>query len=154
MNTVAFLTYNTVGRGVADGWHEANGRRALVLQNTKGRAWLADQTAQRGSNAFAAGTNLVQNEIGDLWERLVKALPEIDHVVVYVGSDGSENAIRLASALPAGKVTFVRCSCGLSSKDGLIASYGLAAARKVGCECGGHATMGSLFREFMQSGSF
>lgn len=152
MNVVAFITYNNLG-GVADsGWHEQDGRKALVLQGTTGRPWLADQTVPKGSTQFEQDVKLVSNTIGDLWSQLVAAISDLDQVVVYVGDSGSEHAIELAAQLPPEKVTFVLCSCGWSRKTSRIQSRGLSGARVVQCECGGRSTMGGMFRSFMNQG--
>lgn len=152
MNVVAFVTYNNLGGAAGNGWHEQNGRKALVLQGTTGRPWLADQTARKGSAQFAQDVELVGNTIDDLWSQLSASISDLDQVVVYVGDSGSENAIELAAQLPAEKVTFVLCSCGRSAKISRIQGKGLATASIVSCECGGRSTLGSMFRRFMDQG--
>lgn len=143
MKNVAFLTYNTVCEGLSNGWHGSNGHRALVLQNTNGEGSL------RGGPIGEEGR---REQIGILWSELQKALPDLDHVVIYVGVRGSERAIALAAQLPAAKVTFVLCDCSMFAKDMLIQKAGLAEAGRMFCECGGHRTMGSLFERFMETG--
>lgn len=147
MKHIAFVTYNAVGN-LSSGWHDRDGRRALVLQNTKGRSWAAQQGPQ-SPDELAAGAGTVRNEIDALWGQLQNALPNLDHIVVYVGASGSEQAIALASSLPASKVTFVGCDCSYGSKVAAIRRSGLTEARWVWCECGGHWTMGRLFESFM-----
>lgn len=142
MKCTAFLTYNTVGEGLSSGWHEGpDGRRAFVLQNTKGSQWLVTKLSE---------SNLVRDQIGMLWSNLQESLPNLDHVVVYVGDSGSERFIELATQLPAAKVTFVLCDCNLSYKTRAIRNSGLGEARQVRCECGGHRTMRRLYNNFMQ----
>jgi len=156
MNSCAFVTYNTVGDGLSNGWHESNGRRAFLLQNSRGQRWGARREPDtpsgdnRGTDEFA---DRVRDEIGNLWSELQEALLGIDHVVVYVGSRGSERAIALAAQLPASKVTFVGCDCGLSYKEVLVQAAGLGEARRLLCECGGHRTMEELFERFMATGA-
>lgn len=153
MKTVAFVTYNTVGSGLSSGWHESGDLRALVLQNTKGRSWAAAQSVSKNSEQYVQETAVVAGQIGNLWDTLAQEIPNLDHVVIYVGSDGSENAIALAAkTLPAQKVTFVGCSCGISHKLFLVADFGLAGAGWVDCECGGHRTMRAIFERFMATG--
>lgn len=154
MKNVAFVTYNTVGDELASGWHERDGRRALVLQNTKGDSWCVDRKnpPKIGESDYSPCGDRRRAEISTLWIELHKALPELDHVVVYVGARGSERAIELASTLPAPKVTFVSCDCGLARKVELIVAAGLSYAGRVDCECGGRQTMRELFEGFMQSG--
>lgn len=145
MQNVAFVTYNAVGRGLPSGWHDGpDGRRALVLQNTKGEGSLSGGPIGRDRRV---------EEIGILWGELQKALTELDHVVIYVGTRGSERAIELASELPPAKVTFVGCDCGLPYKEAMIQLAGLAEARRFLCECGGHRTMEALYERFMETGT-
>ena len=144
VKAVAFVTYNAVGDGLSSGWHGSPGRRALVLQNTKG-----DGSLYNGSPIGAAAR---REQSSILWGQLQEALPELDHVVVYVGTEGSERAIALAAELTADKVTFVGCDCGLVIKTALIAAAGLIDARLVLCECGGHRTMRRLYDSFMETG--
>lgn len=144
MQRVAFLTYNSVGSGLSNGWHEGlNGRRAFVLQNTKGEG-----TLDKGPIGAAKRTE----QTGILWSLLQEELPNLDHVVVYVGTRGSESAITLAAKLPASKVTFVGCDCNLPLKEMLVRSAGLGEAQRLLCECGGHWTMRELFDNFLRSG--
>lgn len=144
MEKVAFVTYNLLGNGsIASGWHESGNCRALVLQNTKGRG--------RFLNTLSSGER--RDEIGILWDELQGVLPELDHVVVYVGAGGSEAAIAMAAQLAVSKVTFVLCDCGFPAKMGMIAGAGLQDAKVVLCECGGHRTMEMLFQSFMVYGA-
>lgn len=135
-----------LGDGLSSGWHDGpQGRRALVLQNTKG-----DGTRSKGP----IGETDRRDQLGILWGQLQEALHGLDHVVVYVGTKGSERAIELAQQLPASKVTFVACDCGLLHKELLIQAAGLADAGRVLCECGGHRTMEALFTAYMETGAF
>lgn len=143
MRNVAFVTYNTLD-GYTSGWIEANGRRALVLQNTNGEG------SRRNGQPIGAVKRVEQ--IVTLWDELLRSLTELDHIVVYVGSRGSERAIALAGTLPASKVTFVACDCGLPLKEMLIEAAGLDEAGRFLCECGGHLTMAKLLSNFLESG--
>lgn len=156
MQKVAFVTYNSVGDGLASGWHGSNGRRALVLQNGSGERWAVD-TFYRTEGADYRRRNHadhVVSEIDRLWGELQQSVDDLDHIVVYVGSNGSERAIALAAQLPSSKVTFVGCGCGLPYKEAMIQTAGLAEAGRVLCECGGHRTMRMLFEQFMETGAF
>lgn len=155
MRKVAFVTYNRVGDGVVSGWHDSNGRQALVLQNSRGEEWAVDpiyKSSPNYSRAKVECVDRVRDEIGNLWGQLQEVLPELDHIVVYVGSAGSERAIELAAQLPASKVTFVGCDCGLPFKEATVLRAGLAEARRMLCECGGVRTMGRLYAAFMATG--
>jgi len=145
MKKIAFITYNTLSGEISSGWHDGpRGRRALILQNTKGEG-------SRETGAAIGEANR-REQICSLWIELQKSLPELDHVVIYVGSNGSESAITLAAQLPASKVTFVGCDCGLSYKEVLIRLAGLTEAGRILCECGGHRTMEKLYLSFMKTG--
>lgn len=124
-----------------------------MLQNTRGERWAVDSFF-RTDDAYRRRkyADHVRDEIGTLWGKLQETIAEIEHVVVYVGSNGSERAIALAAQLPASKVTFVGCDCGLLQKEAMVQTAGLAAARRMLCECGGHRTMGQLFERFMETG--
>lgn len=159
MKRIAFVTYNTVGE-TKGGWHDgADGRRALVVQNSNCNQWAVDALLD-GARVPPTGykrsetkyVDRVRDEISSLWEQLQKAMPELDHVVVYVGSRGSERAIALAAQLPPSKVTFVGCTCGLPAKEALVQAAGMAEARRMLCECGGHLTMERLYLRFMETG--
>jgi len=147
MKKVAFVTYNSLGSEISipSGWHDGpDGRRALLLQNIKGEG-----SRQKDG---AIGAEKRREQICDLWIELQKFLPELDHVVIYVGANGLEFAITLALQLPASKVTFVGCNCGLAFKKDIIQVAGLAEAGWVLCECGGHRTMEELYLNFMGTG--
>lgn len=154
MNNVAFVTYNTVGDSLSSGWHGSNGRRALVLQNSKGERWAVDKfyRADRANYSRRDHAGHVADEISALWDELLKSVTDLDHIVVYVGSRGSERAIALAAQLPPDKVTFVACDCGLPIKEAIVQAAGLEKAGRVLCECGGHRTMGALYEGFMATG--
>lgn len=143
MQTCAFLTYNSVWQDLSNGWHEILGRRIFVLQNTKGGGSLA---------TGSIGADRRREEIDILWGKLQEALPTLDHVVIYLGARGSERAIELARQLPASKVTFVSCDCGLPTKEALIQEAGLTDCGRVLCECGGHRTMAALLELFVATG--
>lgn len=145
MNNVAFLTYNTVWDGLSNGWHEyPNGRRLFVLQNTKGGGTLA---------TGPIGADRRREEIEVLWRQLQQELAGLDHVVIYLGARGTERAIQLARQLPASKVTFVSCDCGLPAKEALIQEAGLTDCGRILCECGGHQTMAALAELFVATGA-
>ena len=151
MRTAAFVTYNTLGdRFLSSGWHDREDRRALVLQNTRGRSWAADQAIAKSSGQYDQECDTVRSEISDLWGQLQEHLHELDIIVIYVGSNGSEHAIALAANLPASKVIFVSCDCNLSAKRNAVQRTGLTEARWIDCECGGHQTMGRLYNVFMR----
>jgi len=159
MKRIAFVTYNTIGN-LESGWHNGpESRQALVVQNSKCGKWAVDALLDGASvpppdykRSETKYADHVRDEIGKLWEQLQKALPDLDHVVVYVGSKGSERAIALAAQLSPSKVTFVGCVCGLLVKEALIQAAGMAGTRRMLCECGGGRTLERLYRRFMETG--
>ncbi len=160
MKSVAFVTYNTISDKLPSGWREGpENRRALLVQNSNCNKWAVDsllggaQVPPPGyKRSDAKYVDRVRDEIGILWGQLQEALPELDHVVVYVGSKGSERAIALAAQLPASKVTFVGCDCGLLAKEAVVQAAGMTEARRMLCECGGNRTMERLYLRFMETG--
>lgn len=154
MKAVAFVTYNTVGDKLSSGWHGSDDRRAFVIQNSRGYDWAVKETSTPADfdRLDTANVNRVRDEIGTLWGQLQEALPALDHVVVYVGSQGSERAIALAAQLPADKVTFVGCDCGLAIKAALIMAAGFNPSQLVLCECGGRRSMRRFYEAYMETG--
>ena len=144
LTQVGFLTYNTL-ENISSGWHEKNGHKALVLQNTKGNG--SRRVGQRDMS-----TQKVRDEIKQMWAEFNRNIKDLDHVVVYVGDRGSEQAIVLAAQLPAEKVTFIGCTCGLPIKEAMIQMCGLVDANRILCECGGHYTMEALIQSFLETG--
>jgi hypothetical protein len=152
MAKTAFITYNAVGEDAyPSGWLTTpQGNAALVLQGTKGRKYEDGPMTRSDGTRDVEG---VQDEVEKAWQFLEKHLPELDHVVVYVGARGSENAISHAARLPAHKVTLVMCDCSLDAKDELIERAGLTEAHVIICGCGGHAVMQELLEEFLATGA-
>jgi hypothetical protein len=147
MRTCAFVTYNQLGEGeVSSGWHEQGANRALVLQNTEGKGSL------KSNNPIGEAARVSQLNL--LWSDLQKSLPNLDEVVVYLGAKGSQRAIELLreSEVPAEKVTFVACDCGLGAKEAMIQVAGFDMANRILCNCGGHRVMKKLFVGFMDEG--
>ena len=144
MKKAAFLSYNAIA-GFNAGWYDGNDCKVLVIPNSKGQLFAAVLSGE-------SGNRIVTNEINDLWKKLGEVITEIDYVVVYVGTDGSEIAIELASKLPADKVVYVLCDCGLSDKQRMIKSAGHELARQIICECRGLQTMSRLCKSFLQTG--
>lgn len=158
MKNAAFVTYNLVGRGILDsGWHEGSeNRRALVVQNTRGVPWGARESVEKPCGEKRNSLEYVRRVCGEIesaWGKLQEALPALDHIIVYVGARGSENAIALAAQLPEEKVTFVMCDCGWDEKLALIEEAGMSGAGVVECDCGGHDKMHELLQKFMRYGS-
>ena len=147
MKKVGFVTYNSLPN-FQSGWthNQEKSRSALVVQDTNGRGSLEEGRRTRSADE-------IREEITKLWAILDQTIPELDHLVVYIGSSGSERAIELAKKMPAEKLTFVGCDCGISRKEAMIQSAGLGAAKRFLCDCGGHREMESMIRFYLQSGT-
>lgn len=143
---IAFVTYNTLPN-FSNGWVEGRGGTcsALIVQDTKGDGALSHGTRTRS-------TDEVRDAIVSRWDELDESLPTLDHLVVYVGSNGSEVAIERAAKLSVDKLTFVGCSCGIDRKEEMLRAVGLGGARRFLCECGGHRTMEQMIRQFLETG--
>jgi hypothetical protein len=154
VKNVAFVTYNTVGNGLSSGWHGSNGRRALLVQNGDCQEYAVDKFYDADPDGYSRADHAdhIRDEIGRIWDNLLSSITELDHIVIYVGSSGSERAIELAAKLPAEKITFVGCDCDLLLKELMIRAAGLTSAGRVLCECGGRRTMGALYERFMGTG--
>lgn len=142
---VAFVTYNTLP-DLQNGWLERGEHAALIAQDTNGRGVLSDGNRTRSPEEIG-------EEIERLWGQLDVALPELDRLVVYVGASGSLRAIQLAAKVPIQKLTFIGCGCGLDEKEAMIQEFGLGAADRRLCECGGHRTMAAMVNVFLETGT-
>lgn len=140
----AFVSYNAI-QDFNAGWHNSESHSVLIIPNSKG-AYLA--ALFEGES----GNRCVTDEITRLWQQLSDSLAEIDKVVVYVGTDGSEVAIDLAGRLPAERVVYVLCNCDIDAKRRKIARVGHEQAAKILCECRGISTMSRLALQFLSSG--
>lgn len=142
------LTYNTVGRTGAfpNGWHQNGDHAVLVASHPRGQVW-----GVVGKNAHDQAHSCAST-IQEAFQQIEGDLEQLDCVLVYVGDSGSEGAVSLVSRLPASKVHFVLCRCNIAAKMQLIHSMGLGASRTTLCECGGHATLERLVRQFLQDG--
>ncbi len=138
-----FVTYNTLP-SFENGWVKSKdgSRQALIVQDTNGRGSLTEGGRTRSQGEIEA-------EIAKLWEGLGASLNELDRLVVYVGSNGSERAIEQAAKMPAEKLTFIGCRCGLEKKEAMVQAAGLGNAQRMLCECGGHHTMTEMIRRFL-----
>lgn len=162
MTKVGFITYNTIGKEsrLPNGWLKGpEGRKAFLIQNSKGNRFAVDQLLG-GAEKPPAGysrdedkyIDLVRDEIATLWKDLQEVLFDLDHIVVYVGAHGSEHAITFASQLSVSKITFVACDCNLPLKELLIRAAGMMKVQRVLCECGGRQTMKLLLDNFLVAG--
>jgi hypothetical protein len=123
MSKAAFLSYNKFSSRLLDGLYKQGGREALVLQK------------------------------GDYSQlRLLEySLPELDHVVIYLGSLNIAKFLSLAAHVNPDKVILLCCPCALEEKQRHLHASGLQNARQIGCLCGGYE-MRELYEKFMETG--
>ena len=149
---VAMVSYNRFANG-DNGWNHGIAD-VLLLQDTN--LWGAPQfgLAEGLPEARAEGIASVGEKVGSHWQTLAESLLDLDTVYIYVGDRGSEGAIELAQAngLSPSKAVFVFCSCNLHKKRALVAYHGFKESQIINCECGGHATMGGIYRSLMVQG--
>lgn len=154
MSKAAMISYNAFLGGAPNGWVNDS---LFVIQNDNGEKWGEPQYAPLPlvDQVRRAAEKSVTNKVGRHWEQLSEHLPSFDTVVIYVGDRGSEHTIRHAALhkLDPSKAVFVLCDCNLDAKESAISKHGFAESRRVMCECGGHATMQSMARHFIATGS-
>jgi hypothetical protein len=149
---IAMVSYNAI-HGAVPGWNISGINEVLVLQNSKGEEFAAYQGIN-SKEEFDKGTEIVKNEIKNSWGVLRESIPTLDHLFLYIGVNGSEEAIRLATKeLPPEKVTYVLCSCNIFAKEKLISESGHKDARRISCQCGGQEDLGNILQKFLKTGS-
>jgi hypothetical protein len=146
----AVFSYNTFASGQTNGLHVKDGNSVLLIQNISGDTWGAAQFG-RSDQMEAEGASLVDQ----LWGQLEVGLPELDHVVIYVGSHGAERAIERAGAcgLDPTKATFVFCDCGKAKKQEMLRRHGFGSSSVIDSECGGHEAMLRAYDSLLESGT-
>ena len=140
---IAFVTYNRIGEGQHNnGVFNINGREIYIAQSGHKSEWIADMNCSfdRAEETRKWGAKSVtrRHDLGDM-----------DHVFLYVGSDGGEEAIKQTRDISADKITYVLCRCNLDSKKQMINDFGNADAKIVESYCGGHDTMKSLLDKYL-----
>lgn len=150
MATALFLSYNSIGQNgeYPNGVLEENGHKAIIVQHPRGKNW-----AVPGVIPMQIGTALAETAVEELFKRAFGTDVEPDAVLVYVGAEGSEGAIRLAAHLPQDKVGFVMCDCNMRAKAQMLHQHADHQTHILMCECGGQQTMGGLVKQFLQTGA-
>lgn len=144
------ISYNTFANEAKNGWKNNGENNILLIQDPQGRPW---GTTQSGISVSEMAQESV-NAINIAWETLSTEIAKLDKVVIYVGSHGSEHAIKLAkeSGLSDEKAIFVLCDCNQGSKERTIRDCGFENAKQIMCECGGRSTMGRMYSNFLSTG--
>lgn len=144
---VAMFSYNGFISGEKNGWKRGVNNDILLIQDPQGRPW---GTTQSGIS-ISAMTEESHVAIETVWQALEIEIPELDKIIIYIGSYGAEKAIELAKKnnIPSNKITFVMCDCGLSNKQRIIRSCSYEQAEVIMCECGGQSTMSRLYYRYL-----
>jgi hypothetical protein len=149
---IAMVSYNTFVGGEQNGWKRNGDREILLLQNETGAEWGISKSLS--TKGLQAGIDECVKQVESLWSQLVEALPSMDKVFIYVGADGAERVIELASqhGLTPDKATFFSCRCNTDRKMSVAHSLGFASSRVIHCECGGQHTMEVVYRRALNEG--
>jgi hypothetical protein len=168
----AFLTYNTVGEPglFQNGTTERDGHQAIIVQHPQGQRWgasvdgvnpvqsspgLAPVGSPMGERQRDAFVETRKAAVASIYGGFLDETPldELDFLVIYVGTNGSQGAIELAARVPKEKVRFILCDCGYFGKLKDIAANGMEEVPVLMCECGGRRTMARLVEEFFATGN-
>lgn len=151
---VALLSYNTFFDTNKKGWLTDS---LFLIQGENGATWAAPQVGpiSRVAALKAEGDLKVKSAVDNHWDQLTESLPLLDAVVIYVGDRGSEHSIARAAehGLAPEKAVFVFCSCNMAAKQEAISRNGFGGSRRIMCECGGHVTMRSIAKKFLETGA-
>ena len=141
---VAVITYNRIGDGqYGNGVTDAPGIRLFIAQNGHKSEWAADPDYGTRESRIKTRKHMAQRVAN------MVQLEEMDHVFIYVGTSGGEEAIRESRDLPAHKVTYVMCDCNWGHKLDLIRSIGNAGAKIIECSCGGQGKLASIVKRLL-----
>ncbi|TSC56097.1 MAG: hypothetical protein G01um101418_464 [Parcubacteria group bacterium Gr01-1014_18] len=144
---VAIISYNEFVDCEGNGWKVAGKNSVLLLQNT-GSAYLKSITMEERQKEIKEVTN-------PLWIQLQNERANIDKIVLYVGSNGSEELIeQLAKqGLTYDQAIFVFCDCDITQKIQLIKKNQLESSQFVLSECGGRETMLKIYKDILRKGA-
>lgn len=141
---VAILTYNRIGSGKYD-----NG----VVSGPNALLFVA-QNDEKGKWSSPSGTPSEQSAKikADLAKNLIERfnLTDMDHIYIYVGTEGGEEMIKRSKKLAPEKVTYVMCRCNWGFKISLIKKFGHQNPKIISCECGGRETLAKIAEELLK----
>jgi len=139
---IGIITYNCIGNGSYDnGWMNKNGNKYMLIQNGHKSKWAAYGGSDDRRESIRAGT------IESLLEENIGTLKRLDHVYLYVGSNGGEVSIKMTKEIPSEKLTYVMCHCNSELKHELINRYGHINSEIMDCSCGGHYALGRILEK-------
>jgi hypothetical protein len=142
---IAIVTYNRVGEGQYDnGLIKRDGKEIYIAQNGHRSAWAADSGPGYERNKIRRRT------VKDVIQQIT--LEDMNHIYLYVGAGGGEEAIRQTKDIPSEKITYVMCGCNYSFKRNLIEEIGNSNAETISCECGGRNTLERILKQQLAGG--
>lgn len=145
---IAMFSYNGFVSSERNGWKQGVSNEILLIQDPEGRPWGTTQSGISTSEMSRESHSVIENA----WQALEAEIPTLDKFIIYVGSYGAERAIELAKQnnIPANKITFVMCDCGLSNKLQIISRCSYKDSAQMMCECGGRSTMNCLYQKYLR----
>ncbi|KYK27240.1 hypothetical protein AYK26_04225 [Euryarchaeota archaeon SM23-78] len=139
---IAIISYNVIGKGQYDnGVLKGKGVEIHISQNGHKSKWAASQGSWKEKEE--ARKVVAKDVVGMI------PLEEMDHVYLYVGADGGEEAIKQAKDVPADKISYVLCGCNYGMKKGMIKEFGKAQAEIIKCECGGREKLEQILKQYL-----
>ncbi len=147
---IGMFSYNAfISSERSNGWKTIGDNSIFLMQDPKGRPFA---TTQRGQ--ASAMIEETRNIIDNAWDAFAAEMPDLEKIIIYVGSLGAERAIELAkeTGISSEKLLFVFCDCELETKMNSIKECGYEDAKIIDCECGGNNTMCSIFKRFLETG--
>ena len=136
---IAIVTYNRIGNGqYENGVIKTKDKEIYIAQNGHKAKWAAsggNDREKEKTRSMVAATTVRQID-----------LKNMDHVYLYVGANGGEEAIRQTRNMPADKITYVMCGCNYGMKERMVRDLGNDGAEIVRCECGGRDTLEKIVK--------
>ena len=142
---VAVVTYNRIGDGEFDnGIIERDHIQVFIAQNGHRSKWAATPGGYEGSEGREETRVRMAQRVAKEFN-----LKDMDHVYVYVGTSGGEEAIKQTQDISASKITYVLCDCNWGRKKDLIQNIGNGDAEVIECECGGCHTLAQVVKQLL-----
>jgi len=139
---IAIITYNRIGEGgYRNGRFVCDDKEIFIAQNGHRSKWAAgggSDEEKRKTRSRAAASVAKQVTLSDM-----------NHIYLYVGATGGEEAIRQTAGILAEKITYVMCNCSSEKKRRMIKEFGNKDAKIVWCECGGRKTLAQIIKQLI-----
>lgn len=146
---IVIITQNEVGVGLyPNGWYKRpDGKQVYLLQGFK----------KHNPHEYP------EAGIVDLIKQIKAVSWELDAILVYLGDDALENAIKALGDFPSELIVYVLCPCHIETKKYLIARAERGNTRVIEPEgndiahykmlgCGGQAPLNLIFETFILTG--